>query len=116
MRKKDVLKHNFSWSVMTSFLSLFTWKLKNSQRTQICILVVVSVEKLNIIPGKFLPCPGVSLSGQSGHISLCQWALVLWMKGSLVPRITETLLKTNVPQLTNGGKKVGLEEYSNINS
>lgn len=56
------------------------------------------------------------VSGQSGDTSLCQWPLVLWMKGSLVSRITETLLKTNVPWLTNGGKKVGLEEYSNINS
>lgn len=72
---------------------------------------MVSVKKLNIIAGKFLPCPGINPSGQSGDISLCQWALVLWMKGSLVSRITGTLSKTNVPQLSNGGKKW---EWKNI--
>lgn len=76
---------------------------------------MVSAEKLNISAGKFLAVLEL-VSGQSGDTSLCQWPLVLWMKGSLVSRITETLLKTNVPWLTNGGKKVGLEEYSNINS
>lgn len=103
----------FLWSVYYDFVSVFihlkTLK-KKASRTQNCIFVVGSIEKLNIIAGKFLPW-SFSLCGQSGDISLCHWALVLWMKGSLVSRITEPLWKTNVPQLTNEGEKW---EWENI--